>query len=311
MSLLGKMLGFGRSSDYDTGIRLFDQGQYEEAIEAFARALQMSTKRPDPLTQRLATFYTAESYTHLGHEALKTSHWERAAQCFSSALDIHPHYADLHFHLACSLYKQQKPDMALASLAHATAINARYARAYMLKGQIHYSQANYETALASLALALEYEPGFKTEVWQRFQQAHETEQYTEAQQLLDTVLHTDIEDIQYHFKLGDDFYKRELFAESVEEYHRALSINPHYPDIRCHLGLALRQLGRLPEAISELRQAVDANPRYIDGLLYLGIALEEAGSGLEASQFFTQVLELDPDHPAAREHIQRYNQRAA
>src|SRR5579871_314228 len=102
MSLLGKMLGFWRNDHYDKGIRLFDQGLYEEAIAEFALAQGVKGK-PDPLTERLASFYTAESYAHLGHTAMKHGQWDKAETCFRHALEIHPNYADLHFHMALAL----------------------------------------------------------------------------------------------------------------------------------------------------------------------------------------------------------------
>src|SRR5437660_972439 len=101
MSILGKMLGFGRNEHYDRAIRLFDQGLYEEAIEAFG--LSRATGRKDPLTDRLALFYTAEAHANLGQAALKRASWERAETQFREALKIHPHYADLHFNLAQAL----------------------------------------------------------------------------------------------------------------------------------------------------------------------------------------------------------------
>src|SRR5579859_4683125 len=101
MSILGKMLGFGRSEHYEQAIRLFDQGMYEEAITSFDRSL--TNGRKDPLTNRLAHFYTAEAYAHLGQASLKRAAWERAEGCFRKALEIHPHYADLHFGLAYAL----------------------------------------------------------------------------------------------------------------------------------------------------------------------------------------------------------------
>jgi len=32
MSMLGRMFGFGRNEHYDKGLRLFDQGRFEDAI---------------------------------------------------------------------------------------------------------------------------------------------------------------------------------------------------------------------------------------------------------------------------------------
>ena len=55
MSMLGKMLGFHRNEDYDRGIRLFDQGIYEEAIRAFSKAREPRRGRKDEMTDRLAS----------------------------------------------------------------------------------------------------------------------------------------------------------------------------------------------------------------------------------------------------------------
>ena len=49
MSLLGKMLGFGRNAHYDKGIRLFDQAQYEEAVIEFGLAKNAKGGRSDLL----------------------------------------------------------------------------------------------------------------------------------------------------------------------------------------------------------------------------------------------------------------------
>ena len=70
MSMLGRMFGFGRNEDYDRGLRYFDQGLYEQAIEELEKVVAEES-RSDPLSRRLATFYVAESYSNLGSLALQ------------------------------------------------------------------------------------------------------------------------------------------------------------------------------------------------------------------------------------------------
>ena len=131
MSMLGKMLGFGRNEDYDRGIRLFDQGIYEEAIRAFSLAREPRRGRKDELTDRLSSFYTAEAFSHLGHAAMKHGQWERAEGCFRSALEINPQYADLHFNLALALRAQRQMPEAVTELETSLDINSRFAKAHL------------------------------------------------------------------------------------------------------------------------------------------------------------------------------------
>src|SRR2546425_3950389 len=132
MSMLGKMLGFGRNEQYDRAIRLFDQGLYDEAIESFANVHRNGYR--DPLTERLALFYSAESHANLGHGAVKHGAWDRAEEHFRAALAIHPQYADLHFSLALVLRRKLEFDAALQELDAALEINPRFAKAHFHHG---------------------------------------------------------------------------------------------------------------------------------------------------------------------------------
>src|SRR4051794_33838219 len=141
MSILGKMLGFGRNEHYDRAIRLFDQGLYEEAIDSFA--LSRASGKKDPLTDRLALFYTAEAHANLGQASLKRASWERAEAQFRKALEIHPHYADLHFSLSQALRRQLRYEDALVALDEALTINPRFAKAHLHKGLSLYASGRH------------------------------------------------------------------------------------------------------------------------------------------------------------------------
>lgn len=102
MSFLQKILGVGRSNSYDSGIKCYDDGRFEEALKLFEHAL---TETRDVMVQKLARFYIAESHAQLGQAALRRGQYAAAASHFRRALEIHPHYADLHFSLAFALRK--------------------------------------------------------------------------------------------------------------------------------------------------------------------------------------------------------------
>jgi tetratricopeptide (TPR) repeat protein len=303
MSLLGKMMGFGRNEHYDRGIRLFDQGRYEEALGALGLAATQKNGKPDEVTERLIAFYTAESYTHLGHLAMQHGGWERAAECFARALEIHPHYADLHFHRAQSLRALKQMDPALTEMENALAINPRFAKAHFYKGLIQYELGDRNTGLQSLCLALELEPGFRTEAFTKGLSYHHADDFLAALQAFEQVSHTEVDEILFHYKLGDDLLRRGLYDEAVSEYQKALTLNPNYADIHNHLGMALSMKGLCDEAITAFETALRINPRFVEALLNLAILLRDNGRAEEARARFQAALELDPHNSIARSNL--------
>ncbi len=311
MSLLSKMLGIGRNEHYDRGIRLFDQGMYLEAIEAFRRVTATDGRRSDPLNERLAAFYTAESYSHLGHDALKSGHWSTAAECFSAALQIHPNYADLHFHLASAQRYSGHLEAALNSLNSAISINPRFARAHLSRGVVQYELKEYASSLHSIHQAVELEPGFQCEAMAQFNAHNDAGEHERALRQLELVCHTEIDDILFHYKLGDDLYRRALYSEAVQEYQKALTLNPEYADIRNHMGMAFQVQGLLNEAIAEFEHALAINPRFSEAMVNLGTAYQENGDVAQAAQMYSRVLAIEPDNPVALAGIATARREAA
>src|SRR5579863_10088931 len=185
MSMLGKMLGFGRNEHYDRAIRLFDQGLYEEALAAFESSRTQG--KGDALTERLALFYTAEAHANLGQRAMKRGAWERAEHHFQQALEIHPHYADLHFNLALALRRRLRYTEALAALNRALEINPRFAKAQFHRGLALYALGNHDEGMAAVLEAHDLEPGFGTEAFHQGMKEHESGNHTAALHALEMV----------------------------------------------------------------------------------------------------------------------------
>ena len=72
-----------RSSLYDDGIRLYDQGRFAEAITTFEHVVR-ETPRGD-LNERLAHFYLGEAHTALALQ-LAGSHSDHSAMLTGSSL---------------------------------------------------------------------------------------------------------------------------------------------------------------------------------------------------------------------------------
>jgi Flp pilus assembly protein TadD len=86
----------------------------------------------------------------------------------------------------------------------------------------------------------------------------------------------------YNAALG---HLKEGRAESaVEEFQRALRIEPKNPFFHKGIGVAYLALKRLPEAIASFRKALELNPYYVDARNDLGTALILSGAREEGKR---------------------------
>lgn len=302
MSMLGRMFGFGRNEDYDRGLRYFDQGLYEQAIDELQKVVAEES-RADPLSRRLASFYIAESYSNLGSLALQKQAYENARKYLKQALDLNPHYADLYLHYGRACRKLGDKDAAKGAFEEALRINLRFAKARFYHGIALYDMDRRDEAMREIEQAVELEPGFRTALYSQAIEAHEKGDYAKTRDLFEEIGETDVDDIAYHVRLGADLYRRGMYDQAIEEFGKALAINGNYADLRNHLAIAYNAKGMHEEAIRELNHALSINPRYVEARTNLGLTLRAAGREQDAADQFKKVLEIDPDNLVAQGYV--------
>ena len=60
------------------------------------------------------------------------------------------------------------------------------------------------------------------------------------------------------------------FDEAIENYRKAIQINPNYSEALNNLGVALADKGRFDEAIENFRKAIQINPNRTETYINLG-----------------------------------------
>lgn len=306
MAFVSKWYGFGKDERYDRGLRAFDCGLYEDAIPELAECARAST---DPATARLARFYLAEAWAHLGQKALRTGDFATAARAFESAVEIQPRYPDLRYNLAAAFRGLGQIDRQRSELQAALALNPAYANAMVQQAALLYGEGRIAEAMVHLDRALAIEPGLRGEHFELFLQCHQAGDRVRALANLDAMTVRESRDANDHARLGDRFARQELWLEAAREYARALEIAPGYPDVRCKLGQALLQLDQVEDAEREFRRALEVNPRYADALAQLGVALRRLCRETEAREAFLDALEAQPHHVVAEAEVSRLRMR--
>jgi protein O-mannosyl-transferase len=97
-----------------------------------------------------------------------------------------------------------------------------------------------------------------------------------------------------HNNLGLALAQRGVFAEAIEEFRKAVEIDPAFVEAQTNLGNFLAQRGSPEEAISHLRQALAIDPAFANAHNTLGNILADRGESDKAIEHFRQALQTNP-----------------
>lgn len=89
-------------------------------------------------------------------------------------------------------------------------------------------------------------------------------------------------------------------AAAEGHFARALEHSPRSLDALSGRGRALAALGRIPEAVEQFERAVAVDPAFAPGHLNLGILLAHLGKPREAARHFEAAIQLGLDTPEVR-----------
>ena len=106
-----------------------------------------------------------------------------------------------------------------------------------------------------------------------------------------------------HTNLGTVLRDKDRHDEEVDEYRKALQIQPGYYLAENNLGYVLAHSGSLAAAIEHYQAGLKSKPDYPELLNNLGIALATEGRMAEAEQQFREALRFDPENTRAENSL--------
>jgi TolB-like protein len=106
-----------------------------------------------------------------------------------------------------------------------------------------------------------------------------------------------------HAVLASNFSGDWNFAESENEYKRAIELNPNYATAHQWYSELLTRLGRHDEALAAIKRAYELDPFSTAVNMNLGIRYYEAERFNEAEAQFKKTIELSPEYPMAYFYI--------
>lgn len=99
----------------------------------------------------------------------------------------------------------------------------------------------------------------------------------------------------FHQRLGDSYYQLHRFSEAVQYYKNAEQLDENNAKLMFYLGVAYKKTGQIDKAISALERAAKLD--YQDQSIFyeLGLALKETGKTKQAIENLQKAVYLDDD----------------
>jgi tetratricopeptide (TPR) repeat protein len=107
-----------------------------------------------------------------------------------------------------------------------------------------------------------------------------------------------------HFEMGDLYFRYRRFDEAIEEYNKAILLDPQSIDMRIKRAKAFAKKGFITRAIQDLQQLKQERPTDLAVRVQLGLLHYSQGNVLDAELEWESVLELDPVHREAIAYLE-------
>jgi tetratricopeptide (TPR) repeat protein len=127
--------------------------------------------------------------------------------------------------------------------------------------------------------------------------------FARAREHYQAVLAADEFNVEARNNLGLLYHGRGMASDAIEQFKRAIQINPQYTRGRSNLAVVLTGAGRLAEARAELRTALEIDPRNPDLLVNLALVEKADRHSEQAVELLLQALGKSPAHAAAHYNL--------
>jgi tetratricopeptide (TPR) repeat protein len=267
------------------------QGKTEEAIDHYARALQI---RP----------YFPNAHNNLGKALARQGKTAEAIGHYLKALQVNPDLPEAHNNLANALTQQGKDQEAIDHYTKALQLKPNFAGAHNNLGNVLERQGRRNEALYHYSMAVQLKPDFGDAYFNLGTLLAQQGKSEEAIAQFSQALQVEPDAAEAHNSLGTLLARQGESSKAISHYRTAIRLDPNFSKAHNNLGNALARKGKLDEAIVHYARALEIRASYPEAHNNLGVALAQQGKMDEAIAQFEEALWLKPDYAQARKNLE-------
>lgn len=107
------------------------------------------------------------------------------------------------------------------------------------------------------------------------------------------------QDANGYYKSGETLYGQKQYSQAIDNFSKAISLNPGFTDAYVYRGLAYYYNRQINPAIQDYTKAINLNPAYVIAYFNRGLAYAENNNVDMAIQDYSKTIELSPTYAAA------------
>ncbi len=222
-----------------------------------------------------------------------------AATLLQSAVQVEPGDTDARLDLAFVSLQQGDLKTCAAEVQGALAKNPQNVRAEQLLGKVDYLQGDYPHAAEMLKKSLARQPDLDSTYMLALAYLH-MRNLPDAGLIFDEMLNSMGSTPQLHVLIGDAYRETEYFDQAIEEYRKAIALNPRYPRAHYYLGLThLLQgsVGSFQKASNDFRAELAIQPRDFASHFFLGVIYVSQHKFSAAEAQLRAAAAIQPENP--------------
>jgi tetratricopeptide (TPR) repeat protein len=281
---------------YMQGLLLEQEGDYESALSAYSKSLQLDPGGDPRLAVRVAHDYAKRGDVASGIDILKDLALARPGEPLA--------YLNLAYFY---LNQLKKPSLALKYAQKAVDVDPKNFDAYQMLFEVYVALHQINDAASTLIKAQRLEsndPNFwlnlaelTIQLYTEGDAAFPAQRVPAVDLLLKKAASDAENDGNVYAKIGDDYVLIDQVASAIPFYLRTLELNRDNADVRLKLAQSFLKTGQRDQAIHSLEEMVKANPMKFEIYEFLARLYEEAGNRERAVANYEQALLIAPNQP--------------
>ena len=190
-----------------------------------------------------------------------------------------------------------------------------FADVHNMLGVIYHHHGQFSDAIKHFEKALKINPNYTEALMNSAVLYNDLGKYKRARELFEKVkakskqgkgkMDASVRDklANQHNAVGDMYKGIGFYDEAIEEYDKAISLAPHFYDIRLKKAICLREGKKFDAALKEFNQIIKENPKFSSARVQKGVALFASGKTKQAIGEWQEVLEKNPDNELAQMYL--------